>query len=120
MRDRAAEQAAPTMHQSLIRNNSTADSWHEIVPLLKRAIPPPDSGPGLCARTHAHLRARMRVDCMCVSEPAAVVCYPLTSQGEDGLLRVSTVLAVVEGSEGVAVETEGEKKNPALMFLKRL
>lgn len=62
MRDGAAQQAAPTMHQSLIRNNSTADSSHEIVPLLKRVISPPDSGPGLCMHTHAHLFSpRMRV-----------------------------------------------------------
>lgn len=83
MRDGAAEQAAPTMHQSLIRNNSTADSSHEIVPLHKQAISPPDCGPA--PYVHSHLRTCMHVcQCICVSEPAAIVCYRLRPKVKTG------------------------------------
>lgn len=83
MRDRAAEQAAPTIHQSLIRNNSTADSSHEIVPYHKQAISMSDCGPGL--HMHAYLCAYVHVcQCICVSEPAAIVCYHLGRKAKTG------------------------------------
>lgn len=83
MRDRAAEQAAPTIHQSLIRNNSTADSSHGIVPLYKQAISLPDCSPGLYG--HHRQCAYMHVcQCLCVSKPAAIVCYPYCPKVKTG------------------------------------
>lgn len=93
MRDGAAEQAAPTIHQSLIRNNSTADSLHEIVPLHKQAI--------FFTRLRLwSLRARSLVRihaCVSVYVLVRASCYCLlsfTSQGEDGLQCVSTMVVV--------------------------
>lgn len=57
MHDSATEQPAPTIHQSLIWNNSIADSAHKITPLPKQMISLQDNSSdlGLVPRSHPQL-----------------------------------------------------------------
>lgn len=91
--DGASEQPAPTIHQSLIRNNSTADSSHKILP--KQTISLPDNVSDLSCVLRLHTpqltcstqASQLHLLSVCVQisvgvyEPAVFVCITFDPQG---------------------------------------
>lgn len=117
MHDGATEQPAPTIHQSLIWNNSTADSSHKIAPLPKQTISLPDNGSdlGLVPRSHSQLAHLFNPGLTITPSVRACVWVGVCACLSQLLLFLSCA-SLGEDWQGVSVA----EKNEALISFKRL